>query len=109
MKLIMAIVSRSDEKAITTALMRGGFYVTRLAGSGGLLKTGNTTLVSAVNNERVDAALDILRTTAKSHKYDMSKVAPESRPFVTGLTEQSEIVMGGATVFVLNIENFYKY
>ena len=109
MKLIMAIVSSADEKSVVNELMRGGFYVTKLAGTGGFLKAGSTTLISAVNNERLESALEILRTATKSRKYDINKIDMSSRQVAQEFFEKGEIVVGGATVFVLNIENFYKY
>ena len=109
MKLIMAVVSGADEKAVAGELMKGGFYVTKFAGNGGFLRARTATLISAVNNERVDAALDIIRRVSKSHKYDLSKMDDSSRQFAQNYFDKSEIVVGGATVFVLNIESFYKY
>jgi len=109
MKLIMAIVNSSDEKAVSNELMRGGFYVTKLAGTGGFLKAGTTTLISAVNNERLEAALEIIRATSKSRKYDINKIDMSSRQIAQEFFDKGEIVVGGATAFVLNVENFYKY
>ena len=109
MKLIMAILNRSDEKSVGNALVRGGFYVTKLAGTGGFLKSGTTTLISAVNNERVEGALEIIRVNSKSRKYDINKIDMSSRQIAHEFFEKGEIVVGGATVFVLNVENFYKY
>ena len=109
MKLIMAIVNRQDEKVVTREMMKGGFYVTKLSGTSGFLRAGATTLISAVNNERVDAALEIIRSVSKSRKYDVTKMDSSSRQLAQEYFEKSEIVVGGATVFVLNIESFFKY
>ena len=109
MKLIMAIVAKSDEKAVSVEMMKGGYYVTKLAGTGGFLRAGTATLISAVNNERVDGALEIIKRVSKSHKYDLTKMDNSSRQIAQEFFDKSEIVVGGATVFVLNIENFYKY
>ena len=111
MKLVMAIISRSDEKTVTAELMKGGFYVTKLAGTGGFLRSGTSALISAVNNERVNSALEIIRTTSKSHKYDITKLTAATRQIAAAqdFFDKGEIVVGGATVFVMNIENFYKY
>ena len=109
MKLIMAILNRDDEKAVSQELMKGGYYVTKLAGTGGFLKARSSTIISAVNNERLEGALEIIKNTSKSRKYDISKVDSAVRPYAQMFTDHDLIVAGGATVFVLNIENFYKY
>jgi uncharacterized protein YaaQ len=109
MKLIMAIGNGSDEKTIDKELMREGYYVTKLAGTGGFLRAGTATLISAVNNERVEGALEILKRVSKGRKYDVAKMPSSSRQLAQEFFDKSEIVVGGATVFVLNIESFYKY
>jgi uncharacterized protein YaaQ len=109
MKLIMAIINGADEKAVTNEMMKEGYYVTKLAGTGGFLRAGTATLISAVNNERVEGALEILKRVGKGRKYDLAKVPSSSRQLAQEFFEKTEIVVGGATVFVLNIEQFFKY
>ncbi|MDR1092979.1 MAG: cyclic-di-AMP receptor, partial [Clostridiales bacterium] len=103
------IVNGSDEKAVVNEMMKGGYYVTKLAGTGGFLRARTATLISAVNNERVESALEIIRRVSKGRKYDLTKMNLSSRQMAQEFFDKSEIVVGGATVFVLNIENFYKY
>ena len=43
MKLILAIVSNDDSGAVSSAITREGFSVTKLATTGGFLMAGNTT------------------------------------------------------------------
>ena len=54
MKLILAIVNNDDSGAVSSALTRGGFSVTKLATTGGFLMAGNTTFISGVEDEKVD-------------------------------------------------------
>ena len=51
MKLILAIVSNDDSGAVSSALTREGFSVTKLATTGGFLMAGNTTFISGVQDE----------------------------------------------------------
>ena len=55
MKLILAIVSNDDSGAVSSALTRGGFSVTKLATTGGFLMAGNTTFISGVEDEKVSS------------------------------------------------------
>ena len=59
MKLILAIVSNDDSGAVSSALTRGGFSVTKLATTGGFLMAGNTTFISGVDDEKVDEVIGI--------------------------------------------------
>ena len=55
MKLITAIVNKEDSKNVCNELIKAKFYVTRLATTGGFLMAGNTTFISGVEDEKVDA------------------------------------------------------
>ena len=45
MKLVMAIVGSDDSGRVSAALTKDGFSVTKLATTGGFLKSGNTTFI----------------------------------------------------------------
>ncbi|MGD0752083.1 MAG: cyclic-di-AMP receptor [Anaerolineales bacterium] len=63
MKLILAIVRDSDSDSVTQGLTSGGFRVTRVASTGGLLRRGMTTLLIGLEAEQVEAAITVLRQT----------------------------------------------
>ena len=50
MKLIIAIVQDEDSSRLVSKLMQKGFGVTKLATTGGFLKSGNTTLLLGVED-----------------------------------------------------------
>jgi uncharacterized protein YaaQ len=66
MKLIIAILKDDDIDNIVQPLMAANFRVTRVASTGGFFRKGSTTLLIGVDDERVDAAIQVLRdkTTA---------------------------------------------
>lgn len=107
MKLILAIVNDADIKELTDEMMKGGFALTKIGTSGGFLKARMTTVISAVSNEYLTRALDIIKSSTHKSKYSKAE-ATESAHAVVG-TVPDEIVVGGATVFVLNIEECYKF
>ncbi|MEZ0397290.1 MAG: cyclic-di-AMP receptor [Anaerolineales bacterium] len=61
MKMIIAIVRDSDLESVSQALTSADFRVTRIASTGGLLRRGVATLLAGVEEERVEAALQVLR------------------------------------------------
>ena len=112
MKLIMAIVNKADSKAVIKNLMANGFQVTKLASSGGFLKAGNVTLLCGMHNEGIDKCLKIIEATCKAKTYTSKNLTPESNSLFDvnkGTLTPCEIVFGGATVFVLNVEKSVKY
>lgn len=108
MKLILAIVSKTDSKEVLSELMKGGFGVTVISSEGGFLREGRTTLLVGVHEERMSLAIDILKKNCRSRKYDISKVAKEYRPIIENEYEKKEVVVGGATVFVLDVAESIK-
>lgn len=61
MKLILAILSNDDSPVASNALNKNGFSVTKLATTGGFLRAGNTTLIIGCEDEKVEAAIDIIK------------------------------------------------
>jgi uncharacterized protein YaaQ len=85
MKMIIAILRDDDNEPVSQALVSSGFRVTRVASTGGFLRRGSTTLMIGVDDEKVDEAIETIRThVSPSHE-------PGSRR---------------ATLFVLNVEHF---
>ncbi len=83
MKLILAIVRDPDADPVTQALTTADFRVTRVASTGGLLRRGMTTLLIGVENDQVDAAIQVLHKTctpaAKGEKRATIFVVPVDR------------------------------
>jgi uncharacterized protein YaaQ len=63
MKLITAIVRDTDNDNITHALTAAGFRVTTIASTGGFLRRGQSTMLIGVDDDQVDAALNLIRDT----------------------------------------------
>ena len=107
MKLIIAVVNKSDSKTLVKELMKGGFLVTKMASAGGFLKIGTTTLFIGTNAERAGKAIDIIKSVCKEHTYDTGKVAREYRTAIEN-EYGKEIIVGGATIFVVEMEQIIK-
>ena len=107
MKLIIAIVNNDDSNAVQTALTEGGYFITKMATSGGFLRKGNTTFLLGTNDEKVDGALEIIKANAKKRVEKEPTVPPkEMGEFFTPI--MVDVLVGGATVFVLNVDRFEK-
>lgn len=108
MKLIFAIINDEDGYKVMDELNKNKFSVTKLHSSGGFLKAGNTTLLVGVQEDQVDKVIDIIKGKSKSRKQIMnSSMAPNGMGGMF-MPYPVEIVVGGATIFVLNVERFEK-
>jgi len=106
-KLIICIVDDMDIHALLDALSEKGFQATKLASTGGFLKRGNTTLLIGVESEKKDEVLEIIKKICKPRRQMV--------PMSPMLTVEEAIVpvdvmvkMGGATVFVIDVEQNFK-
>lgn len=108
MKLVIAIVHDDDSFELVEELNEKGFGVTKLATTGGFLKAGNTTLMIGVDKEKVDEAIGIIKDICKKR----NEVIPASTPLVenNGMYMQYpiEVQVGGATIFVVDVDKFVK-
>lgn len=108
MKLILAIVHDDDGPKVMDELNKNGFMVTKLCSTGGFLRAGNTTLLAGVEESSVDTVIDIITKSSKSHKQMINSQEHQSEKGGKQDSKQREVVVGGATIFVLDIENFEK-
>jgi len=84
MKMIILILKDSDSDAVTQALTSADYRVTRVASTGGFLRSGVATLLLGVDDDRVDSAIELIREK-------ISKAAPNEKR---------------ATLFVIPVERF---
>jgi uncharacterized protein YaaQ len=61
MKMVILIVKERDADEILQALTSEKYRVTRIASTGGFLRSGVVTLLLGVRDERVELALDLVR------------------------------------------------
>ncbi|HIS02797.1 MAG TPA: cyclic-di-AMP receptor [Candidatus Pullichristensenella avicola] len=108
MKLIIAIVQDEDSARLIRSLMEAGYSVTKLATTGGFLRSGNTTLLAGVEDDRFDGAMEVIEKICKSRKQIATSPSPMASAAGVYAPYPIEVVVGGATVFVLNVEKFVK-
>ena len=110
MKLIIAIVQDEDSSRLVNQLMKNGYGVTKLATTGGFLRAGNTTLRIGVDDEKLHCVMEIIEQVCKSRKQITA--APCSMGRMGGMPGAAsypvEVTVGGATVFVMSVDQFVK-
>ncbi len=107
MKLVIAIVNNEDSAIASSALTNEAFFVTKLSTTGGFLMVGNTTLLIGTMNDKIDKIKEILSHYCSTRK----QTNPSHSSFGRDLKNDSipeEVTVGGATIFVLNVEGFEK-
>ncbi len=109
MKLIIAIVQDRDANKLMKALIKENFKMTKLASSGGFLKSGNTTLMIGVNEEYVDKVIAIIENTCKTREETLvSYSTTEATGIYMPYLSDSRVEVGGANIFTLDVEKYLK-
>ncbi len=109
MKLILAVIQDQDSNKLMNALVDNNFRATKLASTGGFLKSGNTTFMIGTEDIRVDRALQIIKDNCKSRDQLVAPISPMGGNADSYVPYPVEVEVGGATVFVLPIENFLQF
>lgn len=109
MKMIIAIVQDKDSQRLLTELVDYNFRATKLASTGGFLKSGNTTFMIGTDDYRVDKALELIKKNCQSREQLVAPVSPMGGNADSYVPYPVEIQVGGATVFVLPIEQFLQF
>lgn len=86
MKLILTVLRDSDNEPVSQALIADGFRVTRIASTGGFFRRGSSTLMIGVADDKVDAAIHVIK----------SNLGPQTEP-----------AANRAVLFVLNVDHFH--
>lgn len=107
MKLIIAIVQDEDVQLLVEDLMEHHFRITKLASTGGFLKAGNTTLLLGIEDERVEEALERIEENCKS-RTTTTTLLNVSMPGDAYVPLPMEVQIGGATVFILEVEDYIR-
>jgi uncharacterized protein YaaQ len=107
MKLIIAIVQDYDTDRLLQAVSGAGIGATRIASTGGFLRTGNTTVLMGLDDHRVPECLDLIRGACQA------RVQRPPEELVADLLEWNpaavaEVTIGGAVVFVTNVSRFER-
>ena len=108
MKLSLAIVQDEDASRLISNLMSEGYGVTKLATTGGFLRAGNTTLLVGVDDDKFDGAMKVIEHVCKSRKQIATSPSPIAGTTGVYVPYPVEVMVGGATIFVLNVEQFVK-
>ena len=105
MKLVLAIVNKEDCDGVISELSINGYSVTKLSSSGGFLRAGNSTILVGTEEENVESVLAIIR--GRSHARTQLHA---TTPFFSDISfaQPVEVTVGGATIFVIDVERWEK-
>lgn len=108
MKLVIAIVQDSDSDNLINKITKENFRVTKVSSTGGFLKSGNSTIISGVEDQSLEKLLKIIEKNCKTREI-IKTIQPMGIPSQAIAALPVKVTVGGATVFVLEVEDFKRY
>jgi len=109
MKMVVAIVQDKDSQKLAQNLVNAGVRATKLASTGGFLHAGNTTFLIGTNPDRVSEVLELIQTSCRSRDQVVTPMSPMGSQVESYVPYPVSVQVGGATIFVLDVERFEQY
>ena len=109
MKIVLAIVQDQDSHRLSKKLTEQNIRATKLSTTGSFLKSGNTTFIIGIEDERVDAALAIIQATCEAREQMVSAPSSLDPSIDSFIGSTIKVPIGGATVFVLPVDSFHQF
>ncbi|WP_353893320.1 cyclic-di-AMP receptor [Proteinivorax hydrogeniformans] len=108
MKLVVAVIQDKDSGKLLEALVEDGFKATKLASTGGFLKAGNTTVLIGVEDNKTQQVVKLIKKICKAREKTVTTMSPIGGAVESYVPYPVEIVVGGATIFVLDVDQFER-
>ncbi len=107
MKMIVAIVQSYDTDRLLRSVTSAGFRVTRIQSTGGFLRSGNSTVLMGVDDDRVQECLRLINSSSRSRIENVPDELEAQAYELTG-ADVASVAVGGAVVFVLPVTQFER-
>lgn len=108
MKLLIAIVQDADANFLMDSLTEERYRVTKLATTGGFLREGNTTLLIGIEEDKLDEVIKIIEVNCKKRTTSSTVINPTADSPLLAASAPIDVNVGGATVFVIDIEQYLR-
>lgn len=105
-KLVLAVGQDKDAPGLTSALIHAGYSVTKINSTGGFLREGNTTLMLGVEDSQVEDVITIVKRICRSREQSFIPYSPGPDGMM-GVSPVN-VIVGGATLFVLPVHSYEK-
>jgi len=107
-KMVMAVVSRDQSDRVLDQLISGGYGATFTDSRGGMLRQAQRMIFIAVEADRVDDVVGIIKRTCRS-TVEVNAQQVHAGGFGTSDTATTTTEVGYAVVFVWDLERFETY
>ncbi|MBA2276654.1 MAG: cyclic-di-AMP receptor [Chloroflexia bacterium] len=108
MKLVIAVVQGKDAEPLLGALTNKRYRATQVNSAGGFLRESNVTLLIGVEETSVAEVLSLIEENCHSRTRFVNPLMPIMEPGEFYVPNPVEVLVGGATVFVLAVSRYER-
>ncbi len=108
MKLIISIIHERDKQKVSDALLQAGHKFTVIATTGGFLRDGNSTMLIGADDEQVDDIVGIVENCCSSREHYINQPPPDAFTGGGVIMNPIKVTVGGAIIFVVDVERFER-
>jgi len=109
MKLVVSIVHSDDAEALIQALEQKEYRCTLISTTGGFLREGNATILIGTEEPQAEEVLGIIKENCHARTQLVSPLPPVAEAGEFYIPRPVQVQVGGATVFVLDVERSEKF
>jgi uncharacterized protein YaaQ len=108
-KLAVCIVHNRDKNRVTDELVKAGFKFTVIGSTGGFLREGNTTYLIGVEQEDVGGLRKLFSQNCQSRDQLVNVMPFEAATPGAFIPNPVKVPVGGAVMFLLDVEQFHRF
>jgi uncharacterized protein YaaQ len=108
-KLAVCIVHNRDKGRVTDELVKAGFKFTVIGSTGGFLREGNTTYLIGVEEAELPSLQKVIAQNSQSREQLVNVMPFEAAPPGAFIPSPVKVPVGGAVMFVMNVEQFHRF
>jgi uncharacterized protein YaaQ len=108
MKLLISILHERDKQRVSDALLQAGHKFTIVASTGGFLRDGNTTLLIGSDEDKVDDVIETIRGCCPCRDEYVNQPMPDALGATGVIMNPVKVKIGGAVIFVVDVEKFVR-
>ena len=106
MKAIVAVVQGQDTVRLSNALRSGSIPFTTIDSTGGFLRERNSTFLMAIPDENLEAVMEVISKNCQTRNEYVSSYPSAFDPTEFYMPRPIEVQVGGAAVWVLDVEHY---
>jgi uncharacterized protein YaaQ len=106
MKAVLAVVQGQDSIKLGNALRQKGIPFTTIDSTGGFLRERNSTFMMGTPDDQLQRVLDVIAANCHTRSEYVSSYPSAFDPAEFYMPRPIEVQVGGASVWVLDVEYF---